>query len=69
MYLHEELEIVTIMLVEQLTITDDAGERTTVHAGEVQRISSGTGTRHMEKNQESDPARYYQIWIFPTSLG
>jgi redox-sensitive bicupin YhaK (pirin superfamily) len=53
------------MLAGQLTITDDARERTIVHAGEVHRISAGTGTRHAEKNQTSDPARYYQIWIFP----
>jgi len=68
-HLHEELEIVTIMLMGQLTITDDAGERTTIHAGEVHRISTGMGTRHMEKNEESDPARYYQIWIFPDKPG
>jgi len=66
MHPHEELEIVTIMLLGQLTITDDdAGERTVIHAGEVHRMSAGTGIRHMEKNQASDPARYYQIWIFP----
>jgi len=65
MHPHEELELVTIMLAGQLTITDDARERTIVHAGEVHRISAGTGTRHAEKNQAGDPARYYQIWIFP----
>lgn len=59
MHPHEELEIVTIMLAGQLTITDDAAERTVIHAGEVHRLSAGTGTRHMEKNQSSDPARYY----------
>jgi hypothetical protein len=69
MHPHEELEIVTIMLAGQLTITDDAGERTIVHAGEVNRISAGTRTRHSEKNQASDPARYYQIWIFPDEPG
>jgi redox-sensitive bicupin YhaK (pirin superfamily) len=69
MHPHEELEMVTIMLAGQLTITDDAGERTIVHAGEVHRISAGTGTRHTERNQASDPARYYQIWIFPDEPG
>ena len=69
MHPHEELEIVTIMLAGQLTITDDAAERTVIHAGEVHRLSAGTGTRHMEKNQSSDPARYYQIWIFPDEVG
>ncbi len=65
MHSHEELEMVTIMLSGQLTVTDDAGERTVVHAGEVHRISAGTGTRHTEKNQSSGSARYYQIWVFP----
>lgn len=69
MHPHEELEIVTIMLEGQLTITDDTGERTVIHTGEVHRISAGTGTRHMEKNQAADLARYYQIWIFPDEPG
>lgn len=66
---HEELEMVTIMLAGQLTLTDDEGERTVVHAGEVHRLSAGTGVRHAEKNLASDPARYYQIWVFPDKPG
>jgi hypothetical protein len=27
------------------------------------------GTRHAEKNQSSDPARYYQVWVFPDKPG
>lgn len=69
MHPHEELEMATIMLAGQLTITDDARERTVVHTGEVHRISASTGTRHTEKNQASDPAQYYQIWIFPDEPG
>jgi redox-sensitive bicupin YhaK (pirin superfamily) len=69
MHPHEELEMAMIMLAGQLTITDDARERTVVHTGEVHRISAGTGTRHTEKNQASDPAQYYQIWIFPDEPG
>jgi len=42
---HEELEMVTIMPAGQLTITNDEGERTVVHAGEVHRLSAGTGLR------------------------
>jgi hypothetical protein len=66
---HEELEMVTIMLAGQLTLMDDEGTRTIIHAGEVHRLSAGTGVRHAEKNQASEPARYYQIWIFPDKPG
>lgn len=65
LHVHEELEIVTIVLAGQLTITDDTGVRTVVHEGDVHRISAGTGIRHSEKNSSNEPARYYQIWIFP----
>jgi redox-sensitive bicupin YhaK (pirin superfamily) len=69
LHAHEELEIVTIVLSGQLTIADDTGMRTVVHEGDVHRISAGTGIRHSEKNLSSDPARYYQIWIFPDEPG
>jgi redox-sensitive bicupin YhaK (pirin superfamily) len=69
LHAHEELEIVTIVLAGQLTITDDEGVRSVVNEGEVHRMSAGTGVRHSEKNLSSEPARYYQIWIFPDEPG
>lgn len=66
---HEDLEMVTIMMAGQLTINDDAGGHAVVHAGEVHRLSAGTGVRHAEKNLAADPARYYQIWLFPDKAG
>jgi redox-sensitive bicupin YhaK (pirin superfamily) len=69
LHIHEELEIVTIVLSGQLTFTDDTGVRTVIHEGDVHRITAGTGIRHSEKNLSSDSARYYQIWIFPDEPG
>lgn len=69
LHIHEELEIVTIVLAGQLTFTDDTGVRTVVHEGDVHRITAGTGVRHSEKNLSSESARYYQIWIFPDEPG
>jgi redox-sensitive bicupin YhaK (pirin superfamily) len=69
LHFHEELEIVTIVLSGQLTITDDTGARAVVHEGDVHRITAGTGIRHSEKNLATDPARYCQIWVFPDEPG
>ena len=69
LHVHEELEIVTIVLSGQLTIADDTGTRTIVREGDVHRISAGTGIRHSEKNLSSESTRYYQIWIFPDEPG
>ena len=69
LHFHEELEIVTVVLSGQLTFTDDTGVRTVVHEGNVHRVTAGTGIRHSEKNLSSDPARYYQIWVFPDEPG
>ena len=38
-------------------------------AGEVQRMSAGSGIVHSEINQTGDPCRLLQIWIEPAQLG
>jgi len=66
---HQEMEIITIPLSGELTHEDNAGHRAVVRAGDVQRMSAGTGIRHAEMNLGSEPAHLYQIWFFPTQPG
>lgn len=62
---HREYEIITIPLAGAITHTDSMGHRTTVSAGEVQRMSAGTGVEHAEYNLGEEPLHLYQIWITP----
>ncbi|MCK7503163.1 MAG: pirin family protein [Desulfobacterales bacterium] len=47
---HEEMEIVTIVLEGEMTHADSMGNRTVIRAGDVQRMSAGTGLTHSEFN-------------------
>ncbi|WP_319526308.1 pirin family protein [uncultured Desulfosarcina sp.] len=62
---HEEMEIVTIVLDGEMTHEDSMGNRTVIRAGDVQRMSAGTGLTHSEFNLALQPVHFYQIWIFP----
>ncbi len=62
---HEEMEIITIVLEGEMTHEDSMGNRTVIRAGDVQRMSAGTGLTHSEFNLAPNPVHFYQIWIFP----
>jgi quercetin 2,3-dioxygenase len=62
---HREMEIVTIVLQGEVTHRDSMGNDTTIGAGEVQRMSAGTGIAHSEYNLGDEPLHLYQIWILP----
>lgn len=62
---HREMEIVTIVLSGEITHEDSIGNRTVIKAGEVQRMSAGTGIAHSEFNLADEPIHLYQIWIHP----
>lgn len=66
---HREMEIVTIPLSGEITHADSMGNRTVIRAGEVQRMSAGTGLTHSEYNLGHEPVHFYQIWFFPDVLG
>ncbi|MFC6999767.1 pirin family protein [Rufibacter roseus] len=62
---HSEMEVVTIVLEGEITHTDSLGNHTTIHAGEVQRMTAGTGIRHSEQNETDKEVHLYQLWFFP----
>ena len=66
---HRDMEIITVMVEGELEHCDSLGHRERLQAGEVQRMSAGSGVRHSEMNPGSSPCRLLQIWIEPDRLG
>ena len=67
---HRDMEIVTYMLSGELAHRDSMGNGSTITAGEVQRMSAGTGIRHSELNPSRDnEAHLLQIWLLPKETG
>ena len=66
---HEEMEIITIVLEGEISHEDSMGNKTVIKAGDVQRMSAGTGLTHSEFNLAEKPVHFYQIWIFPDVAG
>lgn len=63
---HDNMEIITIPLVGDLTHEDSMGHRAVINEGDVQVISAGTGIYHSEQNERPDkPVELLQLWIFP----
>lgn len=65
MHPHRDMEIVTLVLDGELTHRDSLGNEGVIRAGDVQRMSAGTGVTHSEFNRGQDPVHLYQIWIHP----
>ena len=66
---HEEMEIVTVVLDGEITHEDSMGNKAIIKAGDVQRMSAGTGLTHSEFNLSETPVHFYQVWIFPDKSG
>jgi redox-sensitive bicupin YhaK (pirin superfamily) len=45
------------------------GNKAIIQAGDVQRMSAGTGITHSEFNLAEKPVHFYQIWIYPDESG
>lgn len=66
---HSHTEIVTWVVEGELTHRDSAGHATTVRAGDVQRLSSAGGVRHVERNDADVPLVFVQMWLAPLNPG
>lgn len=69
MHPHRDMEIVTVMVEGQLTHRDSLGHAEVLRAGEVQRMTAGTGVVHSEINEGAQPCRLLQIWMEPSHTG
>jgi quercetin 2,3-dioxygenase len=67
---HRDMEIVTYVLTGRLRHGDSLGHDGVIEAGQVQRITAGTGITHSEVNPSAtDPVHFLQIWIEPRTRG
>ena len=67
---HDNMEIISYVLSGTLAHKDSMGHVETLGAGELQRMSAGTGIVHSEYNgSEKDPVHFLQIWIRPETSG
>jgi hypothetical protein len=67
---HRDIEIITYVLDGAVVHRDSLGNRSVIAAGDMQRMTAGTGIMHSEFNPSpSAPLHFLQIWIIPRRLG
>ncbi len=70
MHPHSNFEIVTLVLEGSLEHRDSMGNHGIIKAGEIQRISAGSGIEHSEHNpSKKEVAKLLQIWVAPKERG
>ena len=63
---HDNMEIITIPLVGDLTHQDSMGHSAVICEGDIQVISAGRGIYHSEQNKRQDSqVELLQLWLFP----
>ncbi len=67
---HRNMEILTYVLAGALRHEDSMGHGSIIKAGDVQRMTAGTGVVHSEANAAADePVHLFQIWLLPDRTG
>jgi hypothetical protein len=67
---HRDFEIISYGVSGALKHQDSKGHVAVMKAGEVQRISAGTGIAHSEYNHSPiEPVHFLQIWLQPSRNG
>jgi len=67
---HDNMEIISCVLEGTLEHRDSLGTGSIIRAGDVQRITAGTGVTHSEFNPSAtEPSHFLQIWITPDEHG
>src|SRR5215831_7994768 len=70
MHGHRDMEIVTYVHDGALAHKDSMGNGSVLRAGELQRMTAGTGVRHSEFNpSDTEWVHLYQIWLLPQRKG
>jgi redox-sensitive bicupin YhaK (pirin superfamily) len=67
---HRDMEIITYVIRGAVEHKDSMGNKEVVPAGDVQRMTAGTGVRHSEFNPSSEEdLELLQVWILPERNG
>lgn len=67
---HSDMEIVTIVLKGAIKHEDNLGNVAVTSAGEIQRMTAGSGMIHAEYNaSETEDLQLLQLWFMPSERG
>lgn len=70
MHDHQDVEILTWMMSGAMLHEDDLGNSQILQAGDLQRMTAGTGIRHNERNPSPQARSHFiQIWLTPARKG